>query len=58
MLDESICHLRDVESIFSLLFFFEIETRVRNNVDLGQSDLGLHCLPTTLYRFLGKNGLA
>ena len=60
MLDESICHFRDVESNFVAFSIFDgkscwqihvLYTLIRcHNV---APDLGLHCLPMTL----GKNGL-
>ena len=54
VLDESICHFRDVWSTLSLLFLMEILSA--NNVDPDQmphhlaSDLGQHCIPITLSR--------
>ena len=57
MLDETICHFRGVESILSFLFGWKIV--LGNNADPDQtphnvaSDLGLHCLPMTLYGFPG-----
>ena len=59
MLDESICHFRGILSFYSN---FDGKTLLANTVDLDQtpyyvaSDLGLHCLPITLYGFPGKNG--
>ena len=64
MLDTSSCHCRGVRSILSLLFYFLWNILLANNVDPDQtphdvaSDQGLHCLPMTLYGFLGKNGLS
>ena len=50
------CHVRVVESIWSLLFYFFFDKKIQltNNVDPDQkphyvaSDLGLLCLPVTL----------
>ena len=62
-LDESIFHFRGVWSILSFLFYFWWKILLANNVDTDKmshdvaSDLGLHCLPMTFYRFSGKNGL-
>ena len=56
MLDKSICHLRVVGSILSLLFYCWWNILLANSVDPDQtpyyvaSDLGLHCLPVTLLR--------
>ena len=56
MLDESICHVKGVESILSLLFYFWWKILSANNIDPDQtphyvaSDLGLHCFPVTLSR--------
>ena len=55
MLIESICTFRHVESILSLKFYFRWEILLANNVDPDQtphdvaSDLGLQCLPMTLF---------
>ena len=63
MLNEPICHFRDVWSIMSLLFYFRWKIPLVNSVGHDQtphnveSDMGLHCLPMTFYGFLGKNGL-
>ena len=63
MLNESVCHFRDVGSIVSLLFYFLWKILLANNVDRDQtphvvvSALGLLCLPMTIYGFPGKNGL-
>ena len=59
MLDESICHLRGVESILSLLFFFFYRKLLAHNVDPDQTphdvafDQGLHCLHMALLRVSG-----
>ena len=56
MLDESICHFRDVESILSLVFYFLWKSLSANNGALDQmphhlaSYLGLRCLPIILLR--------
>ena len=53
MLDKSICHVRGVVSILSLLFYCWWKILLVNSVDPDQmphcvaSDLGLHCLPMT-----------
>ena len=63
MLAESICQLRGVGSILSLLFYFRWKIQLASNLGPVQmshyvaSDLGLQCLPMTLYGFPGKNGL-
>ena len=64
MWDESIRHFRGVIVYFvAFILFFLWEIPLANNVDPDQtphdmaSDLGLHCLPMTLLRFQGKNGL-
>ena len=63
LLDEFICHSRGVGSILLLLFYFSWKILFVNNVDFDQTphhvatDLGLHCLPMSLYGFSGKNGL-
>ena len=52
MLEESICHFRDVKFVLSLLCYFLMVNPV-NNVDPDQMpyyDLGLHCLPMTFLR--------
>ena len=62
MLDASICHFRDVGSILSLLFQFLQKVPLANTVDPDQtphnvaSDLGLHCLPMTLFTGFQLNG--
>ena len=54
MLDESICHFRDVGSILSLLFYFDGKILLAKNKDPDQmpyqvvSGLDLHYLPLTL----------
>ena len=57
MSDESIHRFRGVGSIWSLLFYFFLwKILLANSEDLDQtphyvaSDLGLHCLPMTLFR--------
>ena len=65
MLDESIklCHFSGIGSILALLFYFWWKILLTNNVDPDEmphyvaSDLGLHCLSLTFYRFPGKNRL-
>ena len=62
MLEEVICHFRGVGSIWSLLFYILWKILLANNVDPDQmphyvtSDLGLHCLPSTLF-WVSKAGL-
>ena len=54
MVDESICHFRDIR--FTLFFYSILDEKIllANNVDPDQtphyvaSNLGLHCLPLTL----------
>ena len=60
MLDESVCHFRGVRSILSLLFYFDGNANAEDADQMPPdvaSDLGLHCLPVTLYGLQGKNGL-
>ena len=53
MLDESICHFRDIRSILFLFFVILMENPVSKQCRLDQtlhyvaSDEGLHCLPMT-----------
>ena len=62
MLDESICHFSGVGSIFAHFYYIFMENPIANSVDSDDtphyvaSDLGLHCLPMTFYRFSRKNG--
>ena len=52
-----------VPGLFCHFFYFWWNIMLANNVDPDQtlhyvaSDLSLHCLPMTLSRFLGRNGL-
>ena len=61
MLEKSICHLRDVGSILSLLFFL-MKILLANSQDPDKmpyyvgSDLNRHCLPMNFYRFPCNNG--
>ena len=61
---KSICRFRGVRSILSLPFYFWWKILLANPVDADQtslyvaSDLGLRCLPITLYGFPCKNGLS
>ena len=56
ILDESICHVRGIGSILSLLFYFHWKIMLANSVGPDQmphhvaSDLGLHCFSMALLR--------
>ena len=55
-LDRSISHRRDICCFLLLLCFIEVPVHNANNVDTDQtprsaaSDVGLHCLPLSLFR--------
>ena len=58
-----ICWMSGMSGLFCCFYSFLMENLLANNVDPHQmlrnvaSNLGLHCLPMTLLRVLGKNGL-
>ena len=62
MLDKLFYYLRGVWSALSLLFYFLLKILLANNVDPDQTphkvafDLGLQCLPMTLYGFQVRMG--
>ena len=48
---------KDVGSNLLLLVYFDRKSCYRHQTPHVASDLGLHCLPMTLYEFPGKNGI-
>ena len=63
MLDKSVCHFRGVGVYFVAFILVLWKILSANNVAPDQtprhvaSNLSLHCLPITFYRFSGKNAL-